>query len=214
MLRVDETPLLLKEAFKGVRTKHYPKGQIILYQGDPPLDVLLLKSGVIKIYDIDEQGNEKILHLLKPWAILPLAFFSGNDVPTRWFYAALTDCDVCVLPTEKLTPKLAAESELILLLTHWFSTEVHELLVRLSSLGKTTSRDKLLAALMFLATKHATQRRSGWMRVTFPVNHQLLADMSGITRESAAMVMKQFKDEQLVRHPRMTILEINADLLQ
>lgn len=210
---VETIPSLLQDAFRGVRFKHYPKGQIILYQGDPPLDVLLLKQGVIKVYDIDEQGNEKILHLLKPWAILPLAFFSGNDDPTRWFYAALTDCDVGVLPTDTLTNQLSEHHELTMMLTNWFSTEVHELLVRLSSLGKTNTRDKLLAAIKFLALHHAKQRRSGWYRVSFPVNQQLLADMSGITRESAAMVMKQLKDEQIVRQPRQTILEIDCEKL-
>lgn len=205
--------LTIDNAFKGVRLKHFPRGQIILFQGDKPFEVMQLKAGIIKIYDIDEDGNEKILHLLKAGAILPLVFFSGNNERVNWFYAALTDCDVCVITYENLNKQMNDSSQLSILLVHWFSIEVHELLVRMSSLGKTNTRGKILAALKFLAVHHAIQRRSGWWRVTFPVNHQLLADMTGMTRESAAMIMKEIKDEKIIRQPRVTILEINTDKL-
>lgn len=208
-----ENTLLLKNAFKGVRSKHFPRSQIILFQGDQPHEVMFLKTGVIKMYDIDDQGNEKILHLLKPGSILPFAFFSGKTDAIHWFYSALTDCDVYVVPYDYLTEKMKADSELALLLIHWFSTEVHELLSRMSSLGKTNAHDKLKAALTYLAMHHATLRRSGWRRVLFPVSHQLLADMTGITRESAAMTMKTMKDDVIIRQPRATILEINLNKL-
>lgn len=210
---MNAMPSVLEAIFEDVRSKHYPKGQIMLYQHDPSLDVLLLKEGIVKVYDIDEQGNEKTLHLLKPWAIMPFVFFSGNEDPTQWFYSALTDCDVCVVPIATINAQIRANNELMLYLMHWFSQEVHEVMVRLSSLGKTNTRDKLVAALKYLALYHCIQRRSGWRRVTFPVNHQLLADMTGMTRESAATIMKSLQDEHIVRNPRLTILEINFEKL-
>jgi len=209
----DKIPPLIESLVDNVRSKHYPKGQIILYQGDTPTEVLVLRTGVIKLYDIDDQGNEKILHLVKPHAIVPFAFFSGGDRPIQWFYTALTDCDVCVLPLDEILDRLSHDAELTGYLMNWFSLEVHELLVRLSSLGKTNSHDKLKAALRFLGTFHSIRRRSGWRRVMFPVNHQLLADMTGITRESTAMAMKDFQQDGLVRNPRQTILEIDLDKL-
>lgn len=186
----------------------------MLFQGDAPQDVIVLKSGVIKVYDIDEGGNEKILHLLKPWSILPFAFFSGKKQDAiQWFYAALTDCEVCTIPRTKLASQMSKNSELSTLLINWFSTEVHELLVRVSSLGKTNTKDKLIAALKFLVVHHSVQKRSDWWRVLFPVSHQLLADMTGMTRESAAMIMKELKQQGIIRQPRTTILEINLDKL-
>jgi CRP/FNR family transcriptional regulator len=173
----------------------------------------VIKSGIVKIHDIDEAGNEKILHLVKSPGIIPFAFFSGGSTPTRWFYTALTDCELYVVPRVKLLSELQADNTLTLHLMNWFSNEVHEILTRLSSLGKTNVRDKLIAALKFLIVCHSTQRRSGWWRVSFPVSHQLLADMVGITRESAALTMKELQAERLIRNPRITILEINASKL-
>src|SRR5580700_5022724 len=103
---------LIEKAFKGIRDKHYPKGQIILFQGDEPVTAFLLRTGIIKVYDIDDQGNEKILHLLKPSAVLPFALYSGISNPIQWFYSALTDCDVCEIPADDLKKQMHASNEL------------------------------------------------------------------------------------------------------
>lgn len=199
----------LDQLLRTARIKQFPRGQILLYEGDTAPDVFVLRKGVVKIHDIDEQGNEKILHIVKAPGIMPLAFFSGPTLHTRWFYTALTDCEAYVIADETLREACLNNGKLAMHLTTWFSNEVHELLVRLSSLGKTNAQDKLVAALKYLAVCHGKQKVSGWDRVTFPVSHQLLADMVGITRESAATVMKELQDNKVVRNPKLTILEID-----
>ena len=210
---MDKFPPLLIPILQGARRKKIGKGQIILYEGDVPGDAMIVKEGIVKIHDIDDQGNEKILHLVKRPAIIPFAFYSGQEVPTRWFYSALTNTELFIIPREQLLAAVRDNSTLALYLMNHFSMEIHEILTRLSSLGKTNTRDKLIAALKFLAVWHSTQKAGGWLRVTFPVNHQLLADMVGITRESAAIAMKEFQTSRVIRNPRMTILEINLPRL-
>jgi len=210
----DRATPALDTFFSNVRTKHIPGGQIILYEGDVPLEVYALKNGVVKMYDIDDQGNEKILHLAKPPALVPFAFFSGFRAPLKWFYTTLTDCDFYVLPVAELKKMTRRNSDLSELLISNFFDDVHELLVRLSSMSKTNARDKVLAALRFLMARHATARRSGWWRVDFAASHQLIADLCGITRESTALVMKELQTEKIVRNPRATILEINGEKLK
>jgi CRP/FNR family transcriptional regulator len=207
---MNELPNTLVKLTQGSRLKHYPKGQIIIYQEDKSHEIVLLAKGYIKIYDIDKQGNEKVLHIVKKGALAPFSFFSGVEQETRWFYAALTDCDVYVFSANNLEEKLQQDNELLLFLTHWFCLEVHEILTRLSSMGKSSAKMKLIAALRFLAKENSKQRPSGWIRVNFPVNHQLLADMTGVTRESAATIMKNLTKREYVRNPRQTILEINS----
>lgn len=206
-------PEPLRAVTQSARLKRYPKGQIIIYQGDEMIETFILKSGVVKIYDIDDMGNEKVLHLAKAPAVIPFAFFSGGKTPPHWFYAALTDCELYVLMYDVLQKAVDENGSLSTLLTNQFSRDVHELLVRLSSLGKTKAHDKLIATLRFLAAWHAKPKAGSWCRVTFPVNHQLLADITGITRERAAMVMKEFQDHKLIRNPRLTVLEINTEKL-
>jgi len=207
-------PLILQRALRASRTRRVPSGQIILYEGDTPQEVFILKSGIVKLYDIDDQGSEKILHLVKPPAVIPFAFFSGMHDPLHWFYTTLTDCELYVVPATELKDMTHADSNLAEILTNHFSDDVHELLVRLNSLSKTNTQDKVIAVLRFLMARHATERRAGWWRVNFPINHQLIADLCGITRESTSIVMKEFLDKKITRVPKLARLEINRKRLE
>ena len=191
------------------KLRHYTKAQIILYESDTPTDLYIIKSGVVKIYDIDDQGNEKILHIIKSPAMFPMVFFLGGNNQSRSFHTTVTDAEIYAIPLDIVEEQMKAGGELSLYMMHWFSREIHEVLVRLSSLEKTNTRDKVMAALKFLGVHHSDERKSGWRRVSFPVSHQLLADMIGVTRESTTMVMKELQKEHIIRNPRLTILEIN-----
>jgi CRP-like cAMP-binding protein len=209
----DTIPLLLQHALRSARVKQVPSGQIILYEGDTPQDVFILKEGVVKLYDIDDQGSEKILQNVKQPAVIPFAFFSGMHAPLRWFYMTLTDCELYTLPFTELQTITRADSNLAELLTNHFSDDVHELLVRLNSLSKTNTQDKVMAVLWFLMERHSVERRAAWWRIDFPINHQLIADLCGITRESTSIVMKDFQDRKIIRVPKQATLEINRERL-
>ena len=206
-------PIILQRALRDARVKQVPAGQILFYEDDIPQEVYILKQGIVKIYDIDDQGNEKILHLVKAPAVIPFAFFSGMRDPLRWFYTTITECELAVFTGEELGKMATTDSALGEILTNAFSSDVHELLVRLSSLGKTSARDKVLSALRFLMVVHATERRAEWWRVNFPVSHQLIADICGITRETAALTMKELQGENIIRNPKLTVLEISRKRL-
>lgn len=199
----------LKQLTDKAKLRHYPKGQIILYEGDIPSDFYILKDGIVKVYDIDDQGNEKILHLIKPPSMFPMVYFMGGNDQNRSFYTTVTDSEIYVLPQSVVDEHIQADSSLAIHIMRSFAQEVHEVLVRLSSLEKTTTRDKLCAALKFLAVHHSEERKTGWRRVTFPISHQILADMIGVTRESTTMVMKEFQENKVIRNPKLTVLEIN-----
>lgn len=206
---MDTIQKALSPLLEMAHTRQVQKGQIIIYEGDRPDEVYVLSKGAVKLHDIDDQGNEKILHILRDWAIMPFAFFSGNEDPTHWFYTALTDCEVYVLRRDELHEYILARGEVSMVLMNWFSQEVHELLVRLSSLGKTVTRDKLLVVLRYLAVRQCDSHNKTWRQINFPVNQQLLADMIGVTRESVAITIKELQNEGYVRHPKVTVLEVN-----
>ncbi|HJT58342.1 MAG TPA: Crp/Fnr family transcriptional regulator [Ktedonobacteraceae bacterium] len=193
----------------GARVKHYPKNQILLYGGDTIPHIYLLKKGVVKLYDIDHQGNEKVLHILKPPSMLPLTVLGQEREDTAWFYSAITDCDVYSVAHDEFEKRVVSDSKLAACLLRQNAEVMNELLVRLSSLGKNDARGKLAYVLRFLAVCHARERHGGWRRVLFPVGHQLLADMIGMTRESTAISMKRLRERQIVRYPRATQLEIH-----
>ncbi len=205
---------VLEAVLQEARLKQYPQGQIVLYEGDSPLEVYIVKSGYIKVYDVDAMGNEKALSIVKPGDVMPYAFFSGEDIPNKWFYQALCDAEVYVLERAKLNQAMQGDTELILLLVSNFSKEVHEILTRLSSLGKSRAQAKLIALLKYLVVCVGDSKTPKWWRVPFPVNQQFLADLTGMTRETCAMAVKELAGNNIIRTPKINLLEINTSKLQ
>lgn len=202
-------PDVLKKALSDARIRNVSKGQTIIYEGDPTVEVFIIKSGVVKLHHPNTQGHDKVLHLLKFPAVMPLSYFSGGNQSTRWTYTALTDCELYVFRVEVLRELMLGDMQVVRYLVNHFSEDVHEVLVRLESLSKTDVYAKLAAALRYLAVVHGERGRGGWTSIPFAVTNQLLADMMGAARESTSIAMKTLADKNIARYPRFAQLEIN-----
>lgn len=153
---------LLDEA----RVRTYDKGQIILYPDDQTLQLFLIKKGAVIMYDIDDQGNQKVIHIFASPALFPMVSFTFEAATSAWFYGALTKTEVYVLPYLELKNRLeGVDSTGYNLLLRQLLMEVHELVVRITSMTKTNSLGKLVAALKFLAVHHSRPKPGGWGRL-------------------------------------------------
>jgi CRP/FNR family transcriptional regulator len=210
-------PITLQDFLLNARLRKLPKDQILVYEGDLQPEIYILKSGVVKIYGIDDQGEEKILHLLGTPAVIPLSFFSFIDtITTTWYYMTLTDCDVYVIPKNKLVSLIENNAPIaVYLVGQFYKKDVHEIMTHLASLEKTSTREKIRAILQYLVVCHTgKQLANDWHRISFPVSHQLLADMSGITRASTTQTMKWMVGKGIARYKKPLQLEVNSEKLQ
>jgi CRP-like cAMP-binding protein len=206
---------VIEPMLKTARLRKYSKGQTILYPEDRTADLYLIHEGAVSMHDIDDQGNRKVLHIFGPPALFPMVSFSTELAVTSWFYTALVDTQVYLLSYAELKKKLEEVDGMTaynLLLTQLLG-EVHELLVRINCSTRATSLGKLTVALRFLAVHHTKARSGSWQPVKFPVPHQLLADMTGLTRETVSLTLKQLQADKVVRHSMPGKLELNCSRL-
>lgn len=209
---ITTTPL--DNLLKRYRPRNYQKGQVLVYAADQLPQVYILKSGVIKLYDLDAQGDEKIVHLLGAPTVFPLAILAASEQTSQLSYSTLTDCELYLIPSSAFHQELTSNSELALWLIHWFSNETREYMKRISSLERTATDDKLLAALAFLARRFGQlDKKSGYCQIDFPVSHQMLADLIGVTRESTTLAVQELQKARLVRSPRQARLQISQKLV-
>ena len=189
--------------------REYPAGQLILYEGDPASQVFYVYEGTIKMYDIDANGNEKIVALAGKGDLFPIlqTFVKSPDVTS--FYSTLSDVKTVVIPREAFIKQVQEDPQLGLYCLEWFTRTVKYLTERVSSLEKTDTQAKLNAILKVLLEAHSRKRLSGWRRVSFPVNQQLLADLIGVTRESVNGAVKIAQRKKIIRTPKSKVLEIH-----
>lgn len=211
------TARILRPLTHHAKLREYKKGQIILYPGDEITNVYIIKKGAISLYDIDSAGNTKTLYILGKNSVFPL--MSALNTPgasAAWFYETLTDTELYVIPYTDFRTSLNNDSgSLHRKLMKDFTEDVFELVTRINSLSNGTSSMKLSGTLKFLAAKHGkVVAGTNWSRVNFPVSHQLLASMTGLTRETVTHSLGNFLRQDAVHYTRNSRLSINCKKLK
>lgn len=200
--------------FPNATEREYPAGQIVVYQGDEPSHVFYVAEGALKYYDIDQNGNEKILHIIGQQGLFPMFYAFGTYSEVHAFYSSLSDLKVILIPVDDFKLRAKNDPALSNILLRWFVHETQYIVQRIKSLEKSDARVKVMEALLYLASRHATSKRSGWHSVDFAVSQQFLGDLTGLTRETVSMALKDLEPEKLVRYPKQRDIEIHKERLE
>lgn len=197
--------------FPHATARTYEAGQIILYEGDQPNVVLFVKSGAIKFFDTDNDGNEKILHIGGEGSIAPLFYAFEDKKAVDAFYGALCKTEVLLVPLDDFRNKLRSSASYAYKVLRWYAEEMDHIVLRLKSLEKSNAKQKVLQALYYLSDQHASKEvaRAGWCKIGFPVTQQILADLTGLTRETVNIILNDSDSLEYVRSNSRQKYEIN-----
>jgi len=205
------TPTKVIHDFPQAISRTYDAGQIIMYEGDQPNHVMFVKRGAIKFFDTDADGNEKIMHIGGEGSIAPLFYSFEDKKAVDAFYAALTKTEVLLVPLEGFRRKLRESADYTYSVLRWYAEEMDHIILRLKSLEKSSAKQKVLQALYYLSDQHATSEttKGPWRRISFPVTQQILADMTGLTRETVNIVLNEPECLKYIRSNSRQRFEIN-----
>jgi CRP/FNR family transcriptional regulator len=169
----------------------YKSGEVIFKQGTPSPYFVCITSGLAKIY-IEGYGKNLILALIKP---VDYIFGPGIYVDNRHYYSAAaveesTACLVDVTIFKQLireNPDFAQE----------FITRVsHQAIFNFEQLIGLTQKQmhgRIADALYYLSEKIYS---SNPFEMT--ISRQDLADLSGMSKESAIRILKEFREEGIL----------------
>lgn len=199
----------IKKLFPDTAIRTYPAGQIVLFQGDRPNHVFYIKCGSLKMYDIDENGSERVLYVFAKGSILPIDYALGLRKEVKYFYSTIEESDLGMIDIGLLQKRLKTDVALSNTLLAWFLRENENLYDRLNSIIQPDARQKILAMLLYLANNHGTKKPGFWYSVNFPISQQIIADMVGLTRETVSSTLKQLEQEKIVKNNKYLQLKIN-----
>src|SRR3990167_1979739 len=104
------TPLL--DLFKSASDRHFPKGQIILYEGDPVKQLYRIDEGFIKVYNILADGTERIIFIYGPGDVFPLTSYLSGFGVARYFYECMKVVEVKVMNLTDFENEIKGKFEL------------------------------------------------------------------------------------------------------
>lgn len=197
-------------------TRRFTAGEMVLYQGEVPEAVFVVKSGYVKMYNISSDGDEKPISFHGKNDILSSSWVFGKAQSALFFYEAHTACELYAVPRSEFRQALAAEPALqAYMLDRYVSANTAKAL-RLYGLQYSRAADKLLHMMFYLSQIHGRTLPDGNVLIEIPLTQQDLANFLGLTRETTGMELLKIKKRGLItqskRHYRIDIKRLQETI--
>jgi CRP/FNR family cyclic AMP-dependent transcriptional regulator len=189
------------------RERTYPKGSVILFQGDPGDSLYVLRQGRAKVVLIGEDGREVILGVLEPGAHFgELALI--DDQPRSAHVIAMEDSQLLILRREDFRRRVEANPSVAWALLTELSRRLRRADQKIGGLVLLDVPGRISRLLLDLSSESTNGT------IEKPLTHQTIAQMIGASRETVSRAMKDFQQEGLIRVERRRISIGDRDALE
>lgn len=183
----------LEEFFAQFNDKRfYKKKEIIIRADDNPPGVFYLKGGFARLYTVSPNGQELTMNILKPGCYFSMMWAIGETQNT-YYFEALTKVELWRAPKEEIIKFIREKPEVLFEFTKRILIGLDGLLGVVESLLFGNSYNKVATALLVAAKRFGKKQTTGEIVIELPLTHQLIASLSGLTRETTSLVMKEFE---------------------
>jgi len=196
---------------KGLNTRRYGKASIVVYQGEIPREGFYVKEGLVRAYQISSDGNTRTITFCGPGDIFPIAWLVGGN-PAMYYYEAFTDCDLTSL-TKEWWNKAQTSTKFKDNYAKYVSANYQSSLVRIAALEQPKAQAKILYTLLYLLLRHSHRIVPGVYRIDMKLKHQDIAEMIGLTRETAAIELNKLQKEKILSYQNQKYLVKKDKLL-
>jgi CRP-like cAMP-binding protein len=186
----------------------FMKGQTIFSQGDQGTSILYIKSGIVKLSAINEDGKEAVIAILEPGEFLGEACLSDDSTERAARATAMDPTNVLVIQKKEMVRVLREVQEfrnyfISYLLKRNAKTEA-DLIDQL----RNSSEKRLARALLLLAGQDRAAKS------TIPnIPQETLAELIGTTRGRVNLFMNKFRRLGFIDYSKGTLRVHNSLML-
>ena len=192
---------------------HHPKpshkGEYLYRQGDALGSIYIVRSGAVKLYNVDSTGDQHIAGFCLPGELFGMDGMLEETY--RYSAVALDTTSVCEIPFKKLVDSIADCPDMHRLLVTSLCREIHDKQQTLLRLHHKHVEVRLATFLMRLSAHFANIGQSA-VEFTLPMSRRDIALHLGMTEETISRLFTRLqKDEVLaVQRRNITINKPNS----
>ena len=186
-----------------VRT--FKKGEVIIFQGEVPRTAYVIKSGSVKAYNLSVNGDEKPVAFYAQDSTFPASWVYGKASNAMYYYEAFTpEVQVYAIDRAQFVTFIKKRPELLFQeLQHVLSDQIGASL-RLNALQHSRASDKLIYSLHYLALTYGRPLADDKIEILLELTHQDFANLTGLTRETAATELNKLKKQGVIYYSKHT----------
>ena len=184
MAFLDRLPPASSAALSAAgRIRRYPRGSLVCAEGDIATEVVIIRSGSVKVLVTALSGREVVLDVMEDGALLgELSAIDGS--PRSATAIALTQLEVLAIPQSAFRQVLDEDNALARRLLDLLAERMRESDRRQLELATGDALGRLCQRLVNLAGRNGQQVANGVLEVTTPVSQADLAAWAGLSREA------------------------------
>jgi len=195
-------------------SRGFKKKEIIVFQGEAPRQAFIVKSGIVKAYNLSVGGDEKPVAFYEADSVFPASWVYGKTASATYYYEAFTQqVEVYMVDRQEFVNFIRRRPELLYQEMERMLTEQLGSSVRLNALQHSRASDKLIYTLHYLALSHGRPANGGKIELTLDLTHQDLANLTGLTRETAATELNKLKKQGVIEYGKHTPYRLNITRL-
>lgn len=186
---------------------HFKTGDIIVKQDSLSTNVVYIKSGLVKIH-IKGPIRERIMKIIKAPAYLCLPSTFGDKI-NHFSATALLETTVCFIDVSVFKQFIYENGDFAFqIILDMSKSELQNIHNCLNNAQK-QNIGRVADAILFFAHEIFSSNT-----FILPVSRQELADLTGITRESASRILTDFHNEKIIEIDSRKMTILNESLLK
>ena len=201
----------LARVAQHARDKCIKSKTVIYHEGSEREEVFILLEGLIKTYQVDQEGDEQVVSLLQSGDLFPhTSFFSLG--PHSETAITLADSHLVIMPMRVFRQLILDMPTLSIELIDYMGMKIRELELRLRQVSGHDVNRRIIAFLVQLAEKMGV-RQGDHIRIKCHITHQELASTIGSARESVNRLLNQLKKNKIIEMSRSEIIILDMQAL-
>jgi CRP/FNR family transcriptional regulator, cyclic AMP receptor protein len=197
----------------GERPLKLPEGETLFERGDIGDGCYWLRRGVLAVYVASATGEQRILAILGPNAIVgELAMIDG--LPRSASVRALRDCELTFVSRAAFTDMLRRHPELYNDIVTTLAARLRQTDEDMAASSFQTVRSRVARALLQFAHHLGEEARPGRVVIRHRITQSDLAAMAGVARESVSRTLSGWQRQKILEGSARTGLVVHKARLE
>src|ERR1700730_1819199 len=218
-MSVDENMLLIRnydlwchlseDEYKELNIVHrfieVPKGKYIYFEAYNHNKLYFIKSGLIKIGYIDEEGNEKVKEIIQKGEIFGQLTLENNNLNGEFAQAYKNDVSLCAFTIEDFEKLLKRKPDLALKYSKQVGAKLRNIENRLVNLLNKDVKSRLLHFLWQLVEEKLLENTPEGFCIPNYLTHEDIANLIGSSRQTVTTTINELETEHILSYNRQQI---------
>jgi len=204
LLNCDELNIMNANRFEVI----FNTGENIVKQGTSASHMIMITSGMAKLYLEGFDKKNLLLEIITPWKL-----FGGPGLFTDYRYhysvSALLDTSACFIATENVRKVMRLNPDFAETLLKHCSLNGVSNFQRLISLTQKQMHGRLADVLLYLSEKIYFSKQ-----FSLNITRQEIGEMSNMTKESATRILKEFEHDGIIKLDTKNITLLDVEKLK